>query len=107
MAMIFINYTIYNWLLGHSPTGQYGRFHCIGRTATNAKCTPHQRWVVRPLQGQSASTTVRLGCMTTRKTSSQGPRVRDRQQTRNQCNQSNIWADAVDVVDAVFRQTPG
>ena len=39
--MIFINYnyTIYYWRLGHSPTGQYGRFHRIGRTATNAVYT--------------------------------------------------------------------
>jgi len=58
MPVIFINYTVYYWRLGHSPTGQYGRFHRIGRTATNAKCTPHRRWVVRPLQGQLASTTV-------------------------------------------------
>jgi len=50
--MIFINYnyTIYYRRLGHSPTGQYGRFHRIGRTATNAVYTASALWVVRPLQ---------------------------------------------------------
>jgi len=88
MPMLFINYayTIYYWRLGHSPTGQYGRFHRIGHITTNAKCTPHRRWVVRPLQGQSASI---YNCTSRvydyHKTSSQGQR-----QTANEKSVINL-----------------
>jgi len=35
-SLIIIVQFTNSWRLGHSPTGQYGRFHRIGLTATNA-----------------------------------------------------------------------